>query len=238
MIHKLRFMNSLIKLRRLKYRKGLKLCRKISISSDEINKHFRTIIDLLKLNYDPNIEKVIYSSKVKHINAYAGYFRCGPVSYTLSYFVKKIYPHLVLFPGYASFGYGEYVEDHICILTYNASKLVIIDPTYKQFLDSTYCDGTSYYSSYLYKVLPPFFVGTKDELEKIIDDLIKLEIKIFNKHSINKDDVMNWWMFRNNSSHKFDLYERVYDKSKDPDELNKAINGFGKMIKYLRNHQL
>lgn len=203
--------------------------------SIEINKQFKNTITLLKSKYNSDIEKTIYSSKVKHMKAYAGYLKCGPISYMLSYFVQEMYPDLKLVPGYTWFGYGEYFEDHICILTHDYHKRsIIIDPTYKQFLDSTFCDGTTKYSKYLYENLPPFFVGTKETLEKIVDTLIEIEYKTFNCISINKRNTMDWWSFKDNAPFNFDLYEFVHDKNKNSDELNKSYNNFSEIIKCLR----
>lgn len=206
-----------------------------------INKQFLKTLSLARI-YNPEIENYIYSNKTKY-KAYCGYNSCGIFSYLLSYQIKKLYPDIDLTPGYSCYGYGKYLEDHICILTsytFNResdSDYIIIDPTYKQFLDSAFCDGESMYSKYLYKQLPPFFVGTKKDLEIIFDKLFDLESKLFNNTSINKKELMDWWKFNGLAPYQFDLYQLVNDK-KPNHFLNKEneLTNLGRIINYLKNN--
>jgi hypothetical protein len=187
-------------------------------------------IKLLKI-YDPLIDNYIFSSKRlefgKNKKSYNGYESCGPVSYLLSYYLKKKYNNLDFKAGFTSIGYGKYYEDHLCILCDD----IIIDPSYKQFLDSPYCTGKSKYSEYLYEILPPFFVGNKTDLVDLITNLQKLENDEFGKSSLNSKQILDWWKFNENPPYDLDLYKLVNEK----DNTNSKLYGMINVINLLRN---
>lgn len=193
-----------------------------------INTKYNEIIRLSKL-YKPQMVNEIYCLKREgqSSSSYNGYQNCGPISYITSYFIQHKYPNVSLKAGYSSSGYGKYSEDHICILLDNT----IIDPTYKQFLDSPYCDGKSEYSKYLYETLPPFFVGQKEELQQIINKLQTIEKRIFGKNYLKSEIMDEWWSFNDDPPYEFDLYWLVNKKETDSISENKK-----KIIDALTNY--
>lgn len=190
--------------------------------------------DTLKLAriWNHSIDNKIYNSKRSYIGqnkkAFEGASCCGPFSYILSYELIKKYPSLDFKEGYASYGYSKHLEDHLCILHDD----IIIDPTYKQFLNSAYCDGKSEYSNYLYEQLPPFFVGRRNDLNKMVSDLLNLETKLFGKTSLDKKDLETWWTFEEYSPYKFNLYNLVFDKKYKDTEIK--VKGMKELVEYLR----
>jgi len=193
-----------------------------------INTKYKEIISLSRL-YKPLMVNEIYSLKRggQSSLSYNGYQNCGPISYITSYFIHHKYPTSCLRAGYSSSGYGKYSEDHICILLDD----IIIDPTYKQFLDSPYCDGKSEYSKYLYETLPPFFVGQKEELQEIITKLQAIEKRIFDKNFLKLEIIDEWWSFNDEPPYEFDLYYLVNKKKAEQLSENKK-----KIIDVLANY--
>lgn len=174
------------------------------------------------------VDSLVFDTNRIHIagktkESYIGYSQCGLMSCTLA---AQFYPKLLeidresalnLNFGYARIGYGKHLEDHMFMFI--DSSGIIIDPTYKQFLKSAHCRGGSEYTKYLYEKLDPFFVGTLDELEIMIDELIDLENRCFNKTSLDKNAIMDW--YEDDPSIPFDPEVRKYMHG-DRDDLRQG----------------
>ena len=99
-------------------------------------------------------------------------------------------------------GYGRFKEDHV-FLKYNN---IIIDPTYRQFFTDNSNNGISKYNNYLYNTLPPYFIGTLQDLNDMYN-ILKKSINEFGYSSINEDiskSVLNNWIEQKDITYKLD----------------------------------
>ena len=132
----------------------------------------------------------------KGADTYCGYMKCGVACYVLGNLLRsKLEIEMYMY----EFGHGKYREDHVFL----KHKDFIIDPTYRQFLTdnrtgpdfasdtkSKYT-GLSRYNNYLYS-LPPFFVGTVEDLHELHGHLSFLNSQEFEHNCIPKDVLNNW----------------------------------------------
>lgn len=205
---------------------------KFSRFSKIINRQLVPLISLAKI-YNPRIDEIIYSNKYDR-KIYTGYMSCGLLSYLLSYQIKNLYPNIKLTPGYSYIGYGKYLEDHTCIIYHYKNEKIIIDPTYKQFLDSIYCDGKSDYSKYLYAELPNIFVGTKEDIRYLVNKLSELELKLYSDTSYNTEDILDMWKFNGESRYEFNLNDLV----KQLNIQNSENAGLNRLFQYIKSQKI
>lgn len=150
---------------------------------------------------------------------FIGYSQCGPLTYIIHPFIKKIYQKEIIKPLYTCYGYGKYSEDHICLLLSYKDEKLIIDPTYKQFLICPFEKDETVHK--FISELEPFFVGTKEDLLEIINE----KEKILNKTE-SIDDVMKWYVNNHKTPYKLDLFDCLtnYELRKTkPENVQNAI---------------
>ena len=162
-----------------------------------VNCQYNNVIRLARI-YNPTVEKSIYSPPREKIvgqnkKSYIGYNHCGLMSYFLCYHLQKQYPEKEFKVCYSR--HRNIMDDHVCI----RHNDIIIDPTYRQFLVPTVINGKTKEEKYLFEQLPPFFVGKKEDLERIIEKLNE-----------DWDDIGQWWSSDETSQMKFDLYDIVH----------------------------
>lgn len=179
-----------------------------------VNASYQRVIDIAK-TYNPHIGNKIYSIYRRPfiLSGYSGELRraenyssrhsftgggcCGLLTRILGLQLKERHPRMELLPAYTmkrneKGDIQSKYDDHMCLL----SDRIIIDPTYKQFLDSHFCGNTTYYSTYLYEKLPPFFVGTRSQLWDTLRRLEKTEASLFGRTSIDPEKLMyERWSF-------------------------------------------
>jgi hypothetical protein len=173
------------------------------------NCNYGQVVKIVR-SVNPTFNDSAFNYKMKDLYlfskyAYTGYHQCGYMSLTLSYFLQKTFPRLEFKPGFVTYGYGKYYEDHLFITTEINGEEVIIDPTYKQYLENNTDDPKSTASEYLYRRMSPFFVGSKRELASMVHILLGLRKgKSLQK---SKEDIMYWWDKREEFNHPFDLFD-------------------------------
>ncbi len=124
-------------------------------------------------------------------------------------------------------GYGDYYTDH-CFIWLPEMELMV-DPTYKQFFsDPRLSDETCPYHHYIYKTLPPIFVGTRREM----DDLIQKATTLNEKHyqTSNLQDIWKYWRFNQNITGKFNLSNCL----QDPNYFREKPGYYLKAVKSLK----
>jgi len=179
------------------------------------------------VKFNPHLKDSVFNyRRVQHcgkgMKSFEGYQSCGAFSYILSPYVQKMLPTNVEL-GCTMLGYGRHKEDHVFLKAKVHEKDIIIDPTYRQFLIHPVCDGTSDYSKYMFEKLPPFFVGSKQDLEREVDTLISLDKENYAK----KDDIMFWWEENTSSPFKLDIIDCLEDSDlyeKKSDSLKIVID--------------
>lgn len=166
-----------------------------------VNNHFDNVIkqccNIQNLESDSSFHNYSRLKKIKKgKKTYCGQMKCGITTFALGNILKN---NMDIDMYMYRFGYGKYLEDHV-FLKY---KEYIIDPTYRQFFtddrsgfnfnnkDSSKYSGISIYNNYLYD-LPPFFVGTMDDLYNLYIKLDKLNSEEFEYNSLSKDILDNW----------------------------------------------
>jgi hypothetical protein len=124
--------------------------------------------------------------KEKGPETYTGKFQCGVSCFILGNILKKYIPiKMYLY----EFGYGKYKEDHVFL----KSNDLIIDPTYKQFFVDNRKEGISAYNNYLYEKLPPFFVGTYEDLQNILTILKNKNSDEFMYNILENHYILDNW---------------------------------------------
>jgi hypothetical protein len=138
---------------------------------------------------------------------YNGSFHCGVTSYVLGNLLKKEGIKVKMYLQES--GYGKYKEDHV-FLKYNN---IVIDTTYKQFFTNNISNGTTNYHYYLYEILPPFFVGTIDELKQLY---FILETKSLNqlKYQTFDESILEKWKGKIDITTKLNLTNKIYNKER------------------------
>lgn len=178
-----------------------------------VNSNFNNVIKLSCLinNYknDFNFHNYhrLQSGISKGIKTYNGSYNCGVTSYVLGNLLKKEGIKVKMYLQYT--GYGKYKEDHV-FLKYNN---IIIDTTYKQFFTNNISNGTTNYHHYLYEILPPFFVGTIDELKQLY---LILETKSLNQFEYQPFDetILEKWQEKKDITTKLNQTNKIYNKER------------------------
>lgn len=178
-----------------------------------LNNNFDNIIHAVKLACPK--ENLYYNKRLKYYppgkNTFLGYMNCGIMSYVTSFLLNKNkIEHQVWLTSY---GYGEYLEDHVYILINND---LILDTTYKQFFIDYRSKGNCNYDNFLFEELDPFFLGTTYELNNLKKRIYDQNIKNFGDLDKNIDDLYDFWIKQKNVTHKFNLYDNWKTKKTDP----------------------
>ena len=135
---------------------------------------------------------------------YNGEYNCGITCFILGNILKKYIPiEMYKFET----GYGKYIEDHVFL----KSGDIIIDPTYRQFFTDNRRNSFSFYNNYLYEDLPPFFVGTRDDLNELTKFLIHKNQEEFS-YSIIANDVLDNWTELYNITHVLDEFHKLNER--------------------------
>ena len=160
-----------------------KLAKFVNSKYDYITKN------VIKLNNMSNDEILHNSYRLnymeKNYNTYNGNTSCGAACFILGRILidQKIPVKMYKY----KFGYGNYYQDHVHLRHNN----IIIDPTYKQFFNINAGKGISEYDNYLYNYLPPFFVGTSNDLVKLYKNLDRRSMKEFGNNL--DSDMLDFW---------------------------------------------
>ena len=141
-----------------------------------------------------NSYRIMQNRNILDQSTFEGYDRCGPMTYTTAHLLyKNGYYNLKLMLSQS--GYGKYKEDHVHLLVDDKH---IVDPTYRQIFGEFVEKDPTLLSDYLYRIMPPMFVGTNEELITMINNLRKL--------TNNKDqvwsDIYDEWLNLEDVSHR------------------------------------
>ena len=146
---------------------------------------FNKIINEIKI-LEPNHHGYLFDYSQKLIfgetkNAYIGEKLCGDACFVVSRLLKPLNYDIKV--KYNSNNYVKNIDDHCFILINNS---IYVDPTYKQFLKYNIKDNNKSIN-YLYNELDPFFIGTREDLIKIIDSSYITNKKIIKYWDMHKD---------------------------------------------------
>jgi len=189
----------------------------------------RTNIDLMisgiKL-LEPRL-KGLYNPlyKQENIHTYFGENRCGEACFILKFILESMNYNVTIFKVENKM--NKLCNDHLFLKVNN----IIIDPTYKQFLQSDYSRSSKcHYANVMQLDLMPIFVGEKKELIQTINTLNTLHYQTYTKDLI----IYDYWLNINEYKFNIDLFKCVNDKDYllDQDNFYKEFTiQFKKLLK-------
>lgn len=167
-----------------------------------INGTFNKVVDAAQIDspcfsqcaYDRSrLEK--YGSREERHKAYNGYNVCGPTTFVISPYIRHAFPHMKFNLKHTKVSYGRHEDNHTFLeIEGENDNHIIVDPTYKQFLLNGACYKNDRYDQELYEKLPPFFVGTRGQLEYTVERMIKLQKLLVGEKLADKpDEILGWW---------------------------------------------
>ena len=158
------------------------------------SQNFKGIMKGIKLmdKYHGGLFNTIqYNTFGESKKSYEGHLLCGEASFITKYLLEKNGHHVDVVRNH--FGYGRYLEDH-CFL-YVDNKY-IVDPTYRQFLgDSRTENKHDDYIKYIYELLPPIFIGKKEDLKMELNNILNINKEEYGSNLITFNDLHSHWNF-------------------------------------------
>jgi len=152
-----------------------------------------------------NYHRLKYGFK-KGEETYNGSYHCGVTSFVLGNLLKQKGLDVKMY--LYQFGYGKYKEDHVFLKHNN----LIIDTTYKQFFTNNQNNCISDYHNYLYGYLPPFFVGSIDELKDLFLDLQQKSINDLDYQTFD-NTILQKWEEKKDITNKLENFDNVYNSN-------------------------
>lgn len=171
-----------------------------------VNSNYDTILKGIKI-LEPNHTK-IFNSLVKErdgetLNAYTGNLVCGEACFIGKYLLENEGFKVAVWKN--SYGLGKNFHDHCFLLV---DKQYVVDLTAKQFWQDERTDNNNCpYHQYIQYQLPPFFITSREELDKQLDKIIYKNETVYGKTYFH--DIFKYWKFQEDVSGKFDLMECV-----------------------------
>ena len=180
-----------------------------------VNYHFNKVIKCATLVDNLKNDKNFHNSlRLKYIpkgqGTYCGELCCGVTTFVLGNLLKGKMPIKMFINK------NGYRNDHVFLKTGD----IIIDPTYRQFFNDDRNSAISKYNTYLYNNLPPFFVGTKNDLNLLIEDL-KFRNSLEFPNNIIDDKVGKNWNEDKEITEILSNFDKIYNKDKVLKLLNK-----------------
>ena len=167
-----------------------------------VNCNYRCVINnVVKLNNLPNELPLHDVNRLKYLPkssfTYNGRESCGAACMILGkYLIKNNYPIKMFL--YKS-AHTKYYNDHVFLM----HNEYIIDPTYKQFFCQSSNHSMSNYNKYLYEEFFPFFVGTRDDLNKLFNNLNNVLYDDLN-YKLD-EDILDYWNNAKDITYKLDI---------------------------------
>ena len=141
--------------------------------------------------------------KEQTIKTYFGDNRCGEACFILKYLLEEM-DYKVNIYKIENKMHALY-NDHVFIKIDN----IIIDPTYKQFLQSIYSRNSECrYVNTMQLDLSPIFIGDKEDLLQIITKLNSLHTNIYNKDL----NIYDYWQDASKYEFNIDLSKCMNEK--------------------------
>ena len=132
--------------------------------------------------------------KLQNINTYFGENHCGEACFILKFILESKNYNVNIFKVENKM--NKLYNDHLYLKIDN----IIIDPTYKLFLQSDYSiNNRCQYTKVMQLDLMPVFIGKKKELLQTINTLNALHNEIYTKDL----HIYDYWLDSNN--HKFNI---------------------------------
>ena len=216
---------------------------RLSLSTKQLlHSHFNTIVRIIQkmepnhpglfskahfpsqLIANNNANSDLYNTSYFVKERFVGEGLCGEAIYACKYIIENhgIGNELQIKVWRNTYGSGRRANDH-CFLTISPketddpTQTLIIDPTAKQFWkkDSSLnsADSADMYTIYLQCLLPPFFVGTEEDLKTTICNL--RNVYDTPPHHLKSDETpcfeTRYWNPTEDITHKFDLSKCLSD---------------------------
>ena len=102
------------------------------------------------------------------------------------------------------------LEDHVFLFLDNN----IFDPTYRQFMiDKRNPNKLCEYKHFLFNQIPPFLVNEKEKIVHQLNNLLKVNRKVYGKPFIELNELMEYWEFQEDVTENFNLHEYIDNKN-------------------------
>ena len=147
-------------------------------------------------------EKVGYQPK-----SFVGTRNCGSACFIMKYLLESKGYDVNVIKNSRRTEYG--LEDHVFLYVDNN----IFDPTYRQFMIDKrrkyYMCG---YKHNLFYKISPFLINEKDKIHHQINNLLKINKKVYGSRFAELDDIMVNWEFQEDVTERFNLHEYINNK--------------------------
>ena len=149
-------------------------------------------------------KKVGYQPK-----SFVGTKNCGSACFIMKYLLENKGYDVNVIKNSRRTEYG--LEDHVFLYVDNN----IFDPTYRQFMidrrgkrSPVLCK----YNFHLFTQLSPFLINEKGKIVYQLDNLLKINKKVYGSAFIELDELMENWEFQEDVTDTFDLHKYVDNK--------------------------
>ena len=156
--------------------------------------------------------------------SFVGTKNCGSACFIMKYLLENKGYDVNVIKNSRRTEYG--LEDHVFLYVDNN----IFDPTYRQFMidrrgrrSPVLCK----YNFHLFTQLSPFLINEKGKIVYQLDNLLKINKKVYGSAFIELDELMENWEFQEDVTDTFDLHKYVDNKDlllKKPDYYTYLIN--------------
>lgn len=178
-----------------------------------LSNKFRTIMRGIQM-IQPNslAQDLISASPFKLMNSYVGSGLCGPACFMvknvlLERGIEGRVKKTLADPIYLN---GDYLADHCVIYLEDGT---IIDPTVRQLLvDERAIEGDKYLD-YLKNSVPPIFVGTVDQYQRLLGEAIRSNSTEYGRSFISEKRLINYCNYPIDIDYRFTM---SYLHSLDP----------------------
>ena len=154
--------------------------------------------------------------------AFLGKNMCGPYSFVAKYILEKHGFSVKVWQNQQ--GYGDYATDHTFLVV---DDMYFVDTTYRQVLECNSEDTHCPYFKRLHYGLPPFFVGTYDELSTLCVHLEHLHRSHYGRKvgsEFNMEHNKKRWTRQNDVSQAFTMpCETANTVAHQPDAYNREL---------------
>lgn len=166
-----------------------------------IDNNFIAIINSIK-KLEPNHKKIFHKLINKDIKAsFLGCNLCGESAFVIKRLLENNKINSIVKEN--NKGIADY-RDHV----YLQINSIIVDFTWKQFLQDDRSENIECkYLQYIQYELPPYFIGTHDELYIQLDNILTKNRNEFGNINIDLHNVKTWWNTGKDVTYRFN-----YDK--------------------------
>ena len=140
--------------------------------------------------------------------SFVGTNNCGAACFIMKYLLEEKNYDVRVIRNSRRTEYG--LEDHVFLFLDNN----IFDPTYRQFMiDKRNPNKLCEYKHFLFNQIPPFLVNEKEKIVHQLNNLLKVNRKVYGEPFIELNELMEYWEFQEDVTENFNLHEYIDNKN-------------------------